>query len=478
MSGTSKVSELLREMLSVMRGVPLFKDFSEDQLVRIGTESELRRMRTNETICREGEYGSVFWVILGGLVKVLKRGEDGKPIYIASLGQGNFFGEMGPMSAQPRSATCVAETDGFLLEVPEETFFFFRDKVPSFKKIIDDAYHARALITHLTIAPIFKGISRDALQAVVDAAKLVTVAKDAPITTEGQPSEAFYLVRHGYARVTRKKEDRDEIVAYLRDNTYFGEQALLGGGNEVASVTAMSELELVVIPRDAFEAVAARFPELAERRRILAAEQVERLKEIAAVPESGKMEVLIRRGLVQTREALVIHTEKCTKCELCVQSCSAVHGGHPLIQLTGMRMEDLLLPASCYNCKTPECMLACRFGCITRDRSGQIYINEDTCTGCTLCSRKCPYGTIFMVDREEEVAEKGLFARIFGLFAKGETPPAPPAPEEAPARSQKKAKRLAVKCDLCMGHGFTACVYNCPTGAIERVNPEKLYEML
>jgi Fe-S-cluster-containing hydrogenase component 2 len=275
----------------------------------------------------------------------------------------------------------------------------------------------------------------------------------------------------------------------------------------------MSEVELVVITRESFEAIAGRFPELAERRRVLAEEQVERLKEMTAVPESGKMEVLIRRGLVQTREALVIHTEKCTRCEMCVESCSAVHGGHPLIQLTGMRIGDLLLPASCYNCKTPECMLACRFGCITRDRSGQIYINEDTCTGCTLCSRKCPYGTIFMVDREEEEEERGFFARIFGAFTRKKEPkddagsfvaapgaapkpgqggpPAalPPKGKAAPAektekadepaaKSAKKAKRLAVKCDLCMGHGFTACVYNCPTGAIERVSPEKLYEIL
>jgi Fe-S-cluster-containing hydrogenase component 2 len=198
---------------------------------------------------------------------------------------------------------------------------------------------------------------------------------------------------------------------------------------------------------------------------------------MTAVPESGKMEVMIRRGLVQTREALVINTQKCTRCEMCVESCSAVHGGHPLIQLTGMRIGDLLLPASCYNCKTPECMLACRFGCITRDRAGQIYINEDTCTGCTLCSRKCPYGTIFMVDRDEDAEERGFFARLFGFFA-GTRESVDPRADAEPAKSAQKAKRLAVKCDLCMGHGFTACVYNCPTGAIERVNPERLYEML
>lgn len=510
-----ELDELTREMLHVMRRVPLLEDLSEDLLVRIASESDLKKVRAGETVCREGECGSVFWVILAGLVKILKKDETGKSVKIVSLGEGSFFGEMGPMSAQPRTATCVAEVDGYLLEVPEETFFFFRDKVPSFKKQIDEAYRARALITHLTIAPLFKGISRATLQTVVDVSTLATVAKDRVVVAEGQASEAFYLVRHGYLRVTRRRGDREEIVAYLRDNTYFGEQALLGGGAEVTTVATMAECELVVISRDVFDIVSAKHPELDARRKLLGEKQQERLCAMTAVGDSGKMEVMIRRGLVQAREALVIDTKKCTKCEMCVQSCSAVHGGHPLIQLTGMRIGDLLLPASCYNCKTPDCMLACRFGCITRDRQGLIFINEDTCTGCTLCSRKCPYGTIFMVDREEEGDEdQGFFKRVLGALRRRKEPVELAAPPEMPAKAvagqggpppaerpsgapavaaatakapknqpdqpkgAKKAKRLAVKCDLCMGHGFTACVYNCPTGAIERVSPERLMEIM
>jgi Fe-S-cluster-containing hydrogenase component 2 len=30
----------------------------------------------------------------------------------------------------------------------------------------------------------------------------------------------------------------------------------------------------------------------------------------------------------------------------------------------------------------------------------------------------------------------------------------------------------AIKCDLCAGMPFEACVYNCPCSAIERVSPE------
>jgi CRP-like cAMP-binding protein len=474
-----RLTAFQKELMRLMtEKVSLLEGLTDPYLYKMATESEYRGVDAQQTICREGDYGTTFWIVLGGMVKVLKRGADGQNQYIASIGRGSFFGEMGPMSAQPRAATCVAETECRLLEVPEETFFYFREASDQFREVIDTVYKERALITHLSIAPIFKGLGTTDLRKVADIAQLVTLDKDEVVVKENEPSVAFYLVRHGFLKVTKIKNNNEEIIAYLRDNTYFGEQSLLGGGKAVASVIAMSDVECVKIDQEAFLHLVSILPALKERQEMLAEHQITRLKEMKSVPDSGKMEVLIRKGLVQTRDALVIDTRKCTRCETCVHSCSAVHGGHALIQLTGMRVGDILFPASCYQCKTPECMLACRFGCITRDRSGQVYINEDTCTGCTLCSRGCPYGTLFMVDREEDEGEekKGLFARIFASLARKKDPV---EMEIAPqAQSKKKAKRLAVKCDQCMGHGFVACVYNCPTGAIKRVKSENLYELL
>ena len=40
----------------------------------------------------------------------------------------------------------------------------------------------------------------------------------------------------------------------------------------------------------------------------------------------------------------------------------------------------------------------------------------------------------------------------------------------------KKKLRQAVKCDLCSGRADMACIYNCPCGAIERIDPNILLE--
>ena len=39
---------------------------------------------------------------------------------------------------------------------------------------------------------------------------------------------------------------------------------------------------------------------------------------------------------------------------------------------------------------------------------------------------------------------------------------------------KRKFNALAVKCDLCAERGDMACIYNCPCGAIDRIDPQVL----
>src|SRR5438477_9390987 len=44
------------------------------------------------------------------------------------------------------------------------------------------------------------------------------------------------------------------------------------------------------------------------------------------------------------------------------------------------------------------------------------------------------------------------------------------------AAGKKKSKQIATKCDLCAGYADAACVSNCPTGAVLRVDPKAYFE--
>ncbi|MGH7439357.1 MAG: Crp/Fnr family transcriptional regulator [Polyangiaceae bacterium] len=65
-----------------------------------------RDFPAGSVLFREGEHGEEMYVVQSGLIQILKRiGSDMRPL--ATLGRGEFIGEMAILNAKPRSATAV-----------------------------------------------------------------------------------------------------------------------------------------------------------------------------------------------------------------------------------------------------------------------------------------------------------------------------------------------------------------------------------
>jgi CRP/FNR family transcriptional regulator, cyclic AMP receptor protein len=65
-----------------------------------------REFHAGDVLFREGETGEEMYVIQSGLVQLLKRvGPDERAL--ATLGRGEFLGEMAILNGKPRTATAV-----------------------------------------------------------------------------------------------------------------------------------------------------------------------------------------------------------------------------------------------------------------------------------------------------------------------------------------------------------------------------------
>ena len=97
----SKESE---ERLAKMIGkVSLFSELSQKQLKSIGKSGAERKFEPGHVIIKEGETGVGFYLILDGKVEVRKKKK-----VLSTLSSSDFFGEMGLIDDQPRSADVVA----------------------------------------------------------------------------------------------------------------------------------------------------------------------------------------------------------------------------------------------------------------------------------------------------------------------------------------------------------------------------------
>ncbi len=104
-----------------------------------------------EVIFKEGETGNVMFVIQSGKVKITKKTAAGE-IDIATLNNGEIFGEMALFDRLPRSASAVALGDARVLSVDKKKLFatISRDPTLVFKLLESMSQRIRKLDEELT----------------------------------------------------------------------------------------------------------------------------------------------------------------------------------------------------------------------------------------------------------------------------------------------------------------------------------------
>jgi CRP/FNR family cyclic AMP-dependent transcriptional regulator len=74
------------------------------------------------TVMGAGDATDSLYIVLSGRLKVMMSDSDGKEVILAILGPGEFFGEMGLIDDEPRSASVVTLEACELLSISKRDF--------------------------------------------------------------------------------------------------------------------------------------------------------------------------------------------------------------------------------------------------------------------------------------------------------------------------------------------------------------------
>jgi CRP-like cAMP-binding protein len=124
----------------------------------------------------------------------------------------------------------------------------------------------------LARVPLFASCSRAELKALDANATFRSVGVGRELVREGETGDELFVLIDGTARVNRG----GKVVDQLGPGDFFGELALLDPAPRNATVTATSELDVLVIGRTQFETVLVKAPALT---RSLLAGMARRLRE-------------------------------------------------------------------------------------------------------------------------------------------------------------------------------------------------------
>jgi CRP/FNR family cyclic AMP-dependent transcriptional regulator len=107
---------------AVLKAVPLFATISDEQLRMLTTMVTRRSASRNTTIMSSGDATDSLYIVLSGRLKVMMSDSEGKEVILAILGPGEFFGEMGLIDDEPRSASVVSIEPCELLSIAKRDF--------------------------------------------------------------------------------------------------------------------------------------------------------------------------------------------------------------------------------------------------------------------------------------------------------------------------------------------------------------------
>jgi hypothetical protein len=125
---------------------PLFEVLTDEEREAFVREMDLETHDEGSVIITEGDPGESMYLIVSGEVKVFTRSTtaNGATVYLAKLGEGDFFGEVSVLTGKPRTATITASQRTDLLRLDRAKLDGALAKYPGIRKVLDDFYKKRA----------------------------------------------------------------------------------------------------------------------------------------------------------------------------------------------------------------------------------------------------------------------------------------------------------------------------------------------
>ncbi len=122
--------------------IPLFSDLTTPEFIDVAILLVRRVAKIGEQIVQEGAPGDSMFIISTGEVRATVE-RDGQQLAVATLRDGDFFGEMAVLSGEPRTATVTSVKNTELLELSRENLREICSRHPHVEAKIRLAYDER-----------------------------------------------------------------------------------------------------------------------------------------------------------------------------------------------------------------------------------------------------------------------------------------------------------------------------------------------
>jgi len=171
--------------------------------------------KKDSLIIKEGDVGSLVYVMEEGQVEVTKDGQK-----LSKMSPGKVFGELAILYNCTRTASVKAVMNCKLWAIDRQIFQSIMMKTGLLKQ--------KEYMDFLKSISIFKSLRDETLTSIADMLEESVYENGEYIIRQGARGDTFYIISKGKVKVTMKKKgaNEEDFIRYLTKGDFFGEKAL------------------------------------------------------------------------------------------------------------------------------------------------------------------------------------------------------------------------------------------------------------
>ena len=266
--------------------VEILSVFDAAELEQLADASESRFFKFGEAVCNTGDREDGLYVIKAGAVRIFSE-ENGKEISMGVRKVGDVFAELAMLREYRHESSVRSSGKTELLHIPRSVF----------AKLLEGNDNATGFITSYVAISSAGGVvsrlfdlrdkvEKGDIEQIIRSVGVKRVVAGQTVLEQGNSQDhRLYVVRQGEVKVVRSEGGVDYPIATLQQGEVFGEKACLMRQEQPATVAAVTDTVLLVIPERTVYLILERNPKLKdvlEERIHFTERELERQKKLAA----------------------------------------------------------------------------------------------------------------------------------------------------------------------------------------------------
>jgi len=142
-TGAGETDRRSVRLMDVISKIPFFAPLQETEREELAEDATMYVFNMGDLILREGDSGRSVYIILDGRVKVFTRDQEGSEFELATLGVGQFFGEMSLVSGKPRSSSVAALELSVVVELSYASMAKVIEQNSAVKQVLEEYHKTR-----------------------------------------------------------------------------------------------------------------------------------------------------------------------------------------------------------------------------------------------------------------------------------------------------------------------------------------------